>query len=241
MKFYFTFFAIFSLSTSVIASENIKKTTFSINKGMDPYYQVSEIVVKEIIQKPDLGVTPLSNLDVSNKIDLSQVAIVIDGLIAIGKKIWPIIEAGRPVVDINMGKGVSIIPYKNGDNYDATFYEMENWSMPKFKKYNVTYKNGFGSKVISFDYTVHYQYGGALNGKGKYLAGVNISASNVTVAWGFNFQATSQLVQISNHGARDNQIAGGTFAINYTAKTVVKTISSSDTFHVTGTGEITKF
>lgn len=235
------FFAILVLCSSVLASENIKKTTFSINKAMNPYYQVSEIVVEEVIQKPDLNLPPLTQLDIMNKTDLGQVAIVIDGLIAIGKKIWPIIEAGRPVVDVNMAKGISIIPYKKGDNFDATFYEMENWSMPKFKKYNVTYKNGFGSKVISFDYTVHYQYGGSLNGKGKYLAGVNISASNVSVAWGFSFQAASELVQISNHGANDDQIAGGTFSINYTAKTVVKTISSSDTFHVTGNGDITKF
>lgn len=235
------FLAAFILCSSVFAGGQIKKTTFAINKASDPYFQVSEIVVRELDSKNSLNALSNDNLNIYEKIDLSQIAIVIDGLIAIGKKIWPIIEAGRPVLDVNMGKGISVIPFKKGDDYDATFYEMENWSMPRVKKYNVTYKNGFGSKVISFDYTVHYQYGGSLNGKGKYLAGINVTASNVTVAWGFTFKATSELVQISNHGSKENQVAGGTFRVLYTASTVVKTISSADTFHVSGNGEIQKF
>lgn len=232
------------LNSSALALGNPKVINFSVDKATDPYYQVSQIVVKEITSISDLA-DPVDSLgleaSVLDKTDLSKIALVIDGLIAIGKKIWPIIEAGRPVVDVNMAKGVSVIPFKNGDNYDATFYEMENWSMPKIRKYNVTYKNGFGSKVVSFDYTVHYQHSGSFNGKGKYLAGINVVASNISVAWGFNFQASSELIQISNHGSKENQIAGGTFRVNYTAKTVVKTISSSDTFHVNGLGELTKF
>lgn len=227
--------ALLMLTHQAFAFEKVK--TFAIDKGQDPYYQISSITIKEIAAA-DLD---LKDAESFEKADLNQIIMFIDGIIAIGKKIWPIIEAGKPVVDVNMASGVSVIPFKKGDDYNSTIFQMEGWSMPAAKKYNITYKNGFGSNVISFDYTVSYQFGGSLDGKGKYLAGVNVTASNVSVAWGFNFQASSEVLQLSNHGTKENPVAGATFRVNYTAKTVIKQITSSDSFHITGSGLLSKF
>ncbi|EQC44207.1 hypothetical protein [Bacteriovorax sp. Seq25_V] len=215
---------------------NVSVTKIAVNENNDPYFEISEIQVKEL---PPLKANHEA-LD-EQKVDLKQIAMVIDGIIAIGKKIWPIIEAGKPVVDVNMGQGVSVIPFKKGDDLNATFMDMENWSAPVAKRYNVTYKNGFGAKVISFDYTVMFQHSGSFEEKGKYLTGVNVVASNISVAWGFDFKASTELVQISNHGSKDDRVAGATFKVNYTAETVFKTIQSADTFHVMGNGQLTKY
>ena len=226
-------FSVFMLAQLTFANVSIQKLT--VNENNDPYFEISEIQVKEL---PVLKGTHEATYE---KMDLKQIALIIDGIIAIGKKIWPIIEAGKPVVDVNMANGISVIPFKKGDDLDATFFDMENWSAPLAKRYNVTYKNGFGSKVISFDYTVMYQHSGSFEGAGKFLTGVNVVASNISVAWGFDFKASSELVQISNHGSKEDKVAGATFRVNYTAETVFKTIQSSDTFHVMGDGQLTKY
>lgn len=224
-----------SVSTKVMSKNNlqIKEYHFDYDQEADPYFEITKVVVEELPY-----ITNSKSIEKSN---IKSIIAVVDGVIAIGTKVWKIIDAGKPVSNINMANGVSVIPFKGNDMIDATFYEMENWSIPEAQSYRVKYKNGFGSSVISFTYTVIYQHSGQLDGKGAYLAGVNVIADDVEVSWGFDFSATSQFVQISNHGTKDNKIAGATFKVSYVAKSVLKEIKSSDTFHVMGNGKLIKY
>ncbi len=173
-----------------------------------------------------------------DKMDLGQIIIATDQLIALGKKIWAIVEAGKPVTTTNMAKPISVLPRLDGDN--IAFYDMEGWSAPKVKSYRVSYKNGFGSEVIAFTYTVYFQYEGTYQGKGKYLTSLNVEASEVYVSWGFKFDATSSLVGIANQGSGADPVASATISVAYKATSWFSDVSTGESFFVNGRGDLVK-
>jgi|GEM_PF-687861 hypothetical protein len=185
-------------------------------------------------------VTELLDLEVPEKTEksLGQVIMIVDKLLGLGKKIWPIIEAGKPVLNTTFVPAISVLPKVENEPHDVAFYNMANWQAPRQRSYQVDFKNGWGIKVISFTYNVSYQYGGSYQGSGLYLTGVDVSASNISVSWGFNFNATSNLVSIANRGTEDDPIASATVKIQYEASSVLRNIQSAQSFHVTGAGDI---
>jgi hypothetical protein len=203
------------------------------NRLEDPYFIISSVTVT------DLGEKNLYNKMDIPSFDLGEIIASLDSLIAFGTKVWEIVKKGKPVVNVDLGKPISILPLSNDPN--MTFFQMENWSAPKARKYRIEYKNLMGMKVIAFDYTVQFQHNGSYQNTGNYITGLQVTASNVAVSWGYTFNASTELVSISNRGRLDDPIAGGTLTINYEASTALRTISSSETFHVTGVGEILKF
>ena len=94
--------------------------------------------------------------------------------------------------------------------------------------------------VIGFTYTVYFQHSGSFQGAGAYLTGVDVEASDVEVMWGFEFNAASKLVTITNVGSIKDQVATATIKISYAAKSVLKEIRTSESFYVTGKGLIRK-
>lgn len=169
---------------------------------------------------------------------LDGVIMVVDKLIAIGQKIMPTIEKGRAVVTNNPMSAVSVLPRL--DTKDPVVHDMGGWTIPVTKHYKISYTNGFGSEVVAFVYSVTYQYNGNYGGKGKYLTGIRASARNITIAWGFDLDASSQLIQISNIGTAENVIAGATIEIAYTVKNWTRTITTNEAFFVAGDGRMFK-
>lgn len=168
---------------------------------------------------------------------LDEIAMYLDGLIAIGKKIWPIIDAGRPVINTTgLVPSITVIPKIEGADPKAAFYEMANWSAPKAESYRVSYKNKFGSEVIGFTYTVYFQFNGDYNGKGKYITNLKVQASEVYAAWGFNFNAVSELIGLANVGTKDEPVASAIIQISYTAKGLINEMRNSQSFYVNGQG-----
>ena len=236
-----TIIAIICFSTNLLAQSTFQLPFTSTIKAdadkvdlEDPMYTISSISVTEVE-------TPYVYRGLEDKATLGEIAIAIDKLIAIGKKVWAIIEKNKPVVSTDFAQAISVIPQVDGQNDPmTTFTMMSNWSIPRAKTYRVVYKNGFGMNVIQFDYTVMFQYGGQFDGKGNYLTGVTVFAGNIAVSWGFSFSAKSSLVNISNRGSMIDPVAGATLKIDYKSDTVVRSISSSQRFHVTGLGEISQ-
>lgn len=169
---------------------------------------------------------------------LDGVIMIIDKLIAIGQKIIPTIEKGRPVVTNNSMAAISVLPRL--DTKDPVVHDMGDWSLPMSKHYKITYSNGFGAEVVSFVYSISYQYGGTYGGQGKYLTGIRASARNITVSWGFDLDASSQLIQISNVGNAQNIIAGATIEMSYTVKNFARQITTNESFFVAGDGRLYK-
>lgn len=169
---------------------------------------------------------------------LDSIIMVIDKLIAIGQKIIPTIKEGKAVVTNNPMVAVSVLP--RIDAKDPVVHDMGGWTIPVSKHYKISYTNGFGSEVVSFIYSITYQYNGSVNGKGKYLAGIRASARNITISWGFDLDASSQLLQISNVGTQQDVIAGASLEMTYTVKNWTRTITTSEQFFVSGDGKLYK-
>lgn len=219
---------------------SFEQTAKPVEKGIeraqaaDPYFVISSITATEV------GSREMDQkFDLPSAKDLGTVIASLDKLIAFGTKVWEIIKKGKPVVNVDMGTPISILP--TSDDPNTAFFQMENWSAPRAKRYRIEYKNMLGMSVISFDYTVQFQYNGQYDGVGKYVTGLQVTASNVAVSWGFQFDASTELMSISNRGRLDDPIAGGTLQINYRASSALRDISSSETFHVTGSGEVLKY
>lgn len=169
---------------------------------------------------------------------IDNVIMVVDKLIAIGQKIIPTIEKGKAIITNNPMAAVSVLPRL--DTKDFAVHDMGGWSLPVSKHYKIAYKNGFGKEVISFIYSVSFQYGGSHDGKGKYLTGIRASARKIKVPWGFDLDATSQLIQISNIGSLDKVVAAAKIEMAYTVKNWTKTESEFVGFFVTGDGRLYK-
>lgn len=207
----------------------------------DPYFQISEVNVTEIDAEPFHN--ELQYLEPTNR-NIGEVIAMVDKLVALGTKVWKIVEKGKPTYNMNLQKPLHVIPKIEDDNgivTDATFYSMYGWSAPTVKTHRVEYKNGFGMVVVSFDYQVHYQHGGSFDGVGNYIAGLTLSAKNISVGWGFNLDASARLISITNRGTMDDPIAGATVEIRHKVHTITSASESAESFHVTGTNEIVHF
>jgi len=241
-----------SLTLPTMAASNSKSIPFTqknleqsvttlesldLKSDQEKYFTITNVKVTEMNELVWKGNGDKDGNNEPQK-DVGEIVMVIDQIVAVGKKIWDIVSGGRPVVQTTMDKVVHVLP-KTG-NEGTAFYDMENWGIPKSKDYLVEFQNGFNSSVVTFVYTVFYQGGGTFEGKGQYLTGVNVTATNVEVSWGFDFDATSALVAISNHGSKANPEAGATLQVKYTVKNWLKEISATETVHVMGRGVIQK-
>lgn len=238
--------AVSANATSLNFKQRFSESLNKYDSDLSREWAISEVTVKEVETEvingeyfPNYVVEKEAKATESfEKMDLGQIIIATDQLIALGKKIWAIVEAGKPVSSTNMAKPISVLPKIEGDN--IAFYNMEGWSTPKVKSYRVSYKNGFGSEVIGFTYTVYFQHDGSYEGKGKYLTSLNVEASEVYVSWGFKFDATSSLVSIANQGSVADPVASATISVAYKATSWFSDVSTGESFFVNGRGELVK-
>ncbi len=214
----------------------------SFSEEVDPALVITSVEVRQVATPP----STLSNLleekatvelpkIPTNPVD--EIAMYVDGLIALGKKIWPIIEAGRPVITTNgLIPALSVLPHLEGDTTRAAMHQMAGWSAPKAISYRISYKNYYNSEVIGFTYTVFFQYAGSYKGVGKYITSLKVQASQVYAAWGFNFDANSELVSVANIGTEEAPVASAIIQISYKAKGLLNEVRNSQSFYVDGNG-----
>ncbi|MCO4756271.1 MAG: hypothetical protein KC478_17450 [Bacteriovoracaceae bacterium] len=168
--------------------------------------------------------------------NLSDVIMTTKNLIAIGKEIYKIIDAGKPVVNIDESKAMSVLP-RDEKGMPVDSFRLSGWSMPKAKKYKVIAKNYLGMSPVSFEFMMIYTYGGNMDGKGKYLTGTQIKPTSVDVSWAYELNATFSVQSIVNQGTSEDPIAGAVLMIDYSIKTVLKESRNSKTFFVNGLGQ----
>lgn len=190
--------------------------------------EITRIANQPLVELPAIPANPVD-----------EVAMYVDGLIAIGKKIWTIIDAGRPVINTaGIVPSLSVLPRIEGAEPQAAFYEMANWSAPKAASYRVSYKNYFGKEVVGFNFTVYFQYAGDYNGSGKYITNLKVQASDVYAAWGFDFTATSELTGVANVGSKENPIASAIIEISYKVRGKINGLENGLVLYVDGNGEM---
>ncbi len=208
---------------------------------LDDYYAIKSISVKKIENPADSlaggdFTFPLKTMDPAvMNFDLGDWISKGERLIAFGTKVWEIVKKGEPNLDLKLAKPISVMPNVVGEN--ISFSELDSWSAPKVNSYFIEMKNMYGVALVSFRYNIAFQSNGTLNGKGKYITGLQVSATSVAVQWGVSFDAVSSLDSISNRGTSDDPVAGATMSLTYKTGTVFSKVVQTQNFHMTGSGE----
>lgn len=212
---------------------------------VDHYLTVGEVEVEEIKPlAPNLSIeipppSPPASDDTGSKdggADESAAPqpfnplIDLDTVINLGKKIWVIIDANKPVVDVHTDTA-NALP-KGAQSWQ----DLANWQAPVSKLFHVTYRNLFRMKVVDFSYRVLYTYGGTANGKGQYLTNVTIVPAELNVAWGYYFSAQALVPNVTNAGSSEDPIAAAELMLRYTVKTTLKHSEVTSSFYVRGDG-----
>jgi hypothetical protein len=240
-KFCFLFTLFFCFTFSIVLAHDSGLLPFSQADLKSPlkdhapypndYYTISEVELTKVGEIPLV----LTSAKKENGA-LGELLMIVDGLIAVGKKLWPIVEAGKPSIDATF-YGVSVIPPGNAQdqwNFDQIF----SWSQPKSVHYQVIYKNLFGITVANFIYSLQFQHSGQTLQGGQYITALKVVPQMIGVSWGFSFNASSELASITNHGTPEKPLAGADLEISYRLRSVVKEIRSKHSLHLTGDGNI---
>lgn len=152
-------------------------------------------------------------------------------IVAIGEKVWQIIEANKPVVNIETPVAHAL------PRGLECWADLEHWQAPKTQSYEVVYKNGFGMEVVKFRFRLQFTYGGGKAELGQYLANVTVLPSELNVMWGYTFNARAEVAQAINLGTKANPLAGLEMNIRWNVKTVLKESENSFHFFVQGDGK----
>jgi hypothetical protein len=156
--------------------------------------------------------------------------------IALGKQVYKIIEAGRPVVS-SKSEPVQILPNdKSGELVDA--FSLSDWSEPVVKKYRIRAKNYLGMSPATFEFILIFTPGGRFEGKGYYITGAQIKPTKMDVKWGYTLNAEFKVQSIMNAGSSKNPIAAAVLAIDYTISTVLQENTASRLFYINGLGKV---
>lgn len=179
----------------------------------------------DIASKPLVGVTSDQKIETD---PLGMIEIVVDRIFNIGKKLWAILEAGRPVVNI---KTYTANALPQGL---TCWTDLTGWNVPKSKVYKVVYENAYGAEVVTFAYRVTFTAGGSLNGQGKYITNATIMPAEMDISWGFNLDAQAEVPSVFNTGTKDAPVAGMQMLMKWQVNSVMSHLEQAETFYVGG-------
>lgn len=158
-------------------------------------------------------------------------------LVALGEEVYVLVKKGEAVVNTDYAP-ISVLPRESGNAVDPM--ELENWRMPVVRTVNVAFKNIYGITMAGLEYKLLFSYGGSYNGKGAYITNAQIVPSKAHAFYGVTFNASMKLSGMTNHGTRANPVAGAMLQMSYKASTILSSIERTDTYQITGRGQIKK-
>ena len=213
----------------------------------DGYFQIGQTEVSEIKDSgfPQMmGVTlesPTTNLGECAKPpkntlmgeDLLEdlTGISLDQVINIGAKVWKLVEANKPEVN---AKYVSASAMPAGL---TCWNELETWSAPEAKSYQVSMKNLLGIEVVNFTFRVIYSHHGSKDGVGQYLTGVKVLPNNLSVLWGYKFDANVSIANVYNAGTKTQPVGAMEVLVDWTVTTPLKYQQQTYSYYVNGAGD----
>lgn len=148
----------------------------------------------------------------ANSLNLPAIAagtIVLDAMVNLGKKVWDIIEKGKPKVDISMDTA-SAVP--KGITH---WTQLEGWRDPISKLYRAQLLQTPTLPLGDIYFRLVFLYGGSVAGKGKYLANVAIMPAQMNIPYLHNVFARSQVLELMNQGTKTNPVAGMTLQLQW--------------------------
>lgn len=239
-------FAVGAVSTAANAAvnlgQNYRELGFKSQADMEKHFTVANIRVHEIsqteIQRKDNALERRGQLNWTRQmqelmgvpLSMRALEIPIGEIVAIGEKIWEIIQKGRPVVDVKTHRA-AVLPAAQTD-----WREMESWKGPAMKAYRVTATNGFGSDVIGFTYRLAFHHSGSYNGHGSFLANATIVPEDIYVSWGFELNSFVEVGDAVNYGTKADPLPGLLMQVNWEMKSVMTHMAARESFVIKGDG-----
>lgn len=165
--------------------------------------------------------------------EIDQADIVLDKIINLGKKVWNLIDQGKPVVNVKSDIATAL------PQGAKCWTDLQNWQAPKYKVYAVSYKNAYGVTVVDFTYRVLFLTGGTVNGKGQYVGYASVEPLNINVLWGFHFNVEASVPTVYNMGSKADPVAGLNLQIKWTLDPILglQHQEHTQTYFVSGRGE----
>lgn len=154
--------------------------------------------------------------------------VLIDRIVNLAHKIWKIIEENKPVVNTN-------ITYANAVPEGITSWtQLAQWKPPESTMYGFYAKNAYGVRVIDVKYVVFRTCGGNYKGKGKFLTGVTVEPTSISVAWGYKFSMDANVPSVANVGTTEDPIASMMAKLNWKIDTAIKHEQGTSIYYVQG-------
>jgi len=193
-------------------------------------YTIDESSIR--VEKLEKSTPVIRQLDIDAPTDGPDPFVIIDKVINLGQKIWGIIEANKPVVDIKTQYGTAT---PQGITH---WGQLAGWKAPQWTEYRLYAKNLYGATVIDVRFQVLRTCGGNYNGKGKYLTAVTIAPVQVDVLWGYKFNLSVEIPDSSvvNVGTNEDPVAAMQPLVKWTIATVIKSSDGRSQFYVQGDG-----
>jgi hypothetical protein len=202
------------------------------------YFTIDTVTVQEI---PDESPLPgyiktyeyAQDLPIATQVSQTkQLEVEIDTIINIGKKVWNIVEAGKPVVNIQLNSASAMPAGIKG------WQQLAGWQTPRSSTYRVHYTNLYTMNVVDFSYRVLFTYGGSYNGQGRFVTGATIEPAALDVAWGYSFKANVEIPTVINMGTVQNPVGGIQMNVNWEVGTVIKNSQTRASYFVDGLGQL---
>lgn len=183
----------------------------------------------EVTEEPDMSYVKMSETPPK---DDSSILVTIDQIVNIASKVWNIIQANAPVVNIETKYATA---YPEGVTAAS---QLAQWSKPKSYVYGFYAENLWGSVMIDCKYKVSLTYNGSYKGKGKYLTAVAVIPTTVSVGWGYKFYMSAAVPDstVANVGTHLDPVAAMQLKLNWKMATALKEIDGTSVYYVQGDG-----
>lgn len=159
-------------------------------------------------------------------------------MVALGESVYQLVIKGKPTTNTTYAP-ISVVPRMGSEIVDVM--DLEGWSVPVTRSYEIKYYNYYNVAVVTFKYSVIYSYRGSYNGSGAYLTAVQVIPDHVRTLFGFDFTATMKLGGVQNQGTSANKVAGVTILMEHTVASVMVQENTTDKFFITGIGQFKKY
>jgi hypothetical protein len=197
------------------------------------YYTINpksiRIKLLAVSEEPDMSYVKLQEQPPK---DLAAILVSIDTIVNIASKVWDIVQANKPVVNLESKYATA---YPQGITSAS---QLAQWSKPKSYLYGFYAENLYGGVMIDSKHKVTFSYNGAYKGKGKYLTAVAVIPTVASVAWGYKFYMKAAVPDstIANVGTDTDPVAAMQLKLNWQMSSALKVVDGSSVYYVQGDG-----
>lgn len=159
---------------------------------------------------------------------------IVTELVSLGIMVFNLVQANQPQVQAETHR-ISVLPPATPETWE----KMSGWTGPHIRTFQLQSKNRAGSTITNFQYKLIYYANGSLNGKGAYIANLQVVPEVVDVGWGFKFDVGFEVGDIINVGTPEDPIAGLHFQLQWKLHSAMKRVQGIDSYFLTGDSNLT--